>query len=83
MSVSFRKLKKKLPDGEVLLPGSRKYEHAIFIGNLLYRDKRPACVVMAESDEDVQVTVKFARKHQFKRRSLLCWILPEPGWCCA
>lgn len=62
----YRKLESTLPDGEVIFPGSAAYKNAIFIGNLLYRFKRPACVVMARTDADIQETVRFARKHNCK-----------------
>ncbi len=66
MSVLFKKLQSQLPKGEVLFPGSKEYEKAVFIGNLQFRSKRPGCVVMAESGNDVQITVNFARKYHFK-----------------
>lgn len=62
----YSQLQSKLPNGEVLLPGTKAYNKAIFIGNLLYRYKTPACVVMAESNADVQVTVQFAKAHHIK-----------------
>ncbi|CAG8724670.1 30415_t:CDS:2 [Gigaspora margarita] len=47
----------------ILFPGSNAYEEAIFIGNLLYRFKTPSIVVQAVTEEDVAVTVKFAKEH--------------------
>lgn len=62
----YEQLEALLPDGEVLFPGSKAYKNAIFIGNLLYRFNPPACVVMAETNEDIQTTVQFAVKNDCK-----------------
>lgn len=62
----YTKLEEILPNGEVLFPGSKAYQNAVFIGNLLYRFKSPACVVMAETNEDVQITVRFAKDNEIK-----------------
>lgn len=62
----YRELEAQNLDGDVLFPGSKAYNEAIFIGNLLYDFRRPACVVMAASDHDIQKTVRFARKHNSK-----------------
>ena len=46
----YHELEAQALDGDVLFPGSKAYEKAIFIGNLLYDFRKPACVVMAETD---------------------------------
>ncbi|CAG8666478.1 3633_t:CDS:1, partial [Gigaspora rosea] len=62
----FLILEEKLPTASILFPGSNAYEEAIFIGNLLYRFKTPSIVVQAVTEEDVAVTVKFAKEHGLK-----------------
>lgn len=66
MSARCEGLQDRLPQGEVLLPGTPAYEKAVFIGNLEYSYKQPACVVMAAGEADVQATVRFAREHDVR-----------------
>ncbi|MFT6915363.1 MAG: FAD/FMN-containing dehydrogenase [Motiliproteus sp.] len=61
-----QQLEISVPNGDVLFPGSKAYEEAVFIGNMLYRFQTPACVVMAESDVDVQEVVRISRKYDCK-----------------
>ncbi len=63
---TYNELERKKLQGKVLYPGSKAYQDAIFIGNLLYRFKSPACVVMVESYKDIQTTVRFAKKYNYK-----------------
>ncbi|CAG8555270.1 26872_t:CDS:1 [Dentiscutata erythropus] len=59
-------LEEELPTASVLFPGSKAYEEANFIGNLLYRFKTPSAIVQAVTEEDVIATVLFAQKHGLK-----------------
>ncbi|THC98241.1 hypothetical protein EYZ11_002243 [Aspergillus tanneri] len=59
----FSILFEKLPKASILLRDSWAYEEAVFVGNLLYRMKSPAAVVQAINEEDVRVTVEFAKAH--------------------
>ena len=58
--------KPHVPDGKVLAPGDPEYEEKIFIGNLMYNQKKPAFVVIAKSTRDVRATILFARMHKVK-----------------
>ncbi|GBB98355.1 hypothetical protein RclHR1_03200005 [Rhizophagus clarus] len=62
----FLILEERLPTGSVLFPGTTAYEQAIFIGNLLYRFETPSAVVQAVTDDDVAVTVSFAKEYNFE-----------------
>lgn len=51
--------------GEVLLPSDPSWDEARSAFNLTV-DQQPAAIVLAESAEDVQAAVRFARKHQLR-----------------
>ena len=59
-------LQADIKDSKILVPGTREYEEAIFIGNLLYRMQTPATVVHVRSIRDVQATIRFARQYNVK-----------------
>nr|WP_315463682.1 FAD-binding protein [uncultured Rhodoferax sp.] len=80
MSTIYQQLEALLPDCEVLFPGSVAYKKAIFIGNLLYRFKKPACVVLAKTEADIQTTVRFARANHCKL-NVKCGGHSYAGYC--
>ncbi|CAG8580338.1 7006_t:CDS:1 [Paraglomus occultum] len=59
-------LQANLPTASFLFPGSKSYEKAIFIGNLLYRFKTPTTVIQAVTEEDVAKTLSYAKKNNIK-----------------
>ena len=64
----------------VVLQSGPLYDEAIFIGNEVYSDRRPAYVVMAKSVEDVTAALELARLHDLPF-SIKCGGHSYAGYC--
>ncbi|KAL4724580.1 hypothetical protein ACLX1H_008021 [Fusarium chlamydosporum] len=62
----FTVLSKAFNSDQVLLPGTKAYESAVFIGNLNYRYTSPAVVLVAKSVQDVKAAISFAKQNGLK-----------------
>ncbi|KAG8752582.1 hypothetical protein FRC11_008226 [Ceratobasidium sp. 423] len=63
----IQELRTLIVSGKVLtFADGDKYEAAVFTGNLLYVRKAPGAVVITHIIEEVQATVKFARKNNIQ-----------------
>jgi len=63
-----------------LLSSGTRYEQAVFIGNELYADRRPAYVVQPESIDDVASALRFARERSLPF-SIKCGGHSYAGYC--
>nr|AGK29885.1 FAD-binding protein [Volvariella volvacea] len=64
-SQALKTLEETLPYGEYLAPYNPAYRRAIFIGNLLYRLRTPAAVIMPRKVKDIVTVVNCARQYDF------------------
>ncbi|KAG8722578.1 hypothetical protein FRC09_006049 [Ceratobasidium sp. 395] len=54
----------QLHNSHVVYPGTKSWERATFVGNLLYRMKRPIAAIRPGSNDEVVEIVKFCRQRQ-------------------
>jgi FAD/FMN-containing dehydrogenase len=53
-------------DDQILLPGTKAYEAAVYTGNLLYIRKAPGAVIVPSTKEEIASIVSYAHDHNIK-----------------